>query len=98
MTTPPIDRQIKRNVGAAAAATDFGSVHWAVREGDPAGAEQTVGLAVFGPGMSNVEHVHPNCEEIVYVIDGEVEHTLGTQSSPDRQFIPVDDASSDDSR
>jgi quercetin dioxygenase-like cupin family protein len=74
-----IDEQIRRNVGAAAEATDFGSVHWAVRAGDPAGAEQTVGLAVFDSGRGNTEHIHPNCEEVVYVLEGEVEHTLGVE-------------------
>jgi quercetin dioxygenase-like cupin family protein len=76
-----IDDQVRRNIGAGAAAgpTDFGSVHWAVREGDPDGAEQTIGLAVFVAGKVNAEHVHPNCEEVVYVLDGEVEHTLGDE-------------------
>lgn len=79
MDVPPIDRQTRRNVGDAAEATAFGSVHWAVREGDPPGAEQTIGLAVFDAGKGNVEHTHPNCEEVVYVLEGEVEHTLGDQ-------------------
>ena len=63
MDVPRIDSQVRRDVGAAADATDFGSVHWAVREGDPGGAEQTLGLAVFDAGKGNVEHVHTNCEE-----------------------------------
>jgi hypothetical protein len=50
MDVPIIDSQVRRDVGAAAVATDFGSVHWAVREGDPAGAEQTIGLTVFDAG------------------------------------------------
>jgi quercetin dioxygenase-like cupin family protein len=79
MDVPLIDQQVRRNVGAAADPTDFGSVHWVAREGDPPGAETTVGLAVFDAGKSNVEHVHPNCEEVVYVLDGEVEHTLERQ-------------------
>ena len=81
MDVPPIDSQVRRNVGGAAEATDFGSVQWAVRARDPEGAEQTAGLAVFDGGKGNVEHVHPNCEEIVFVLDGEVEHTLGDQST-----------------
>ena len=76
---PDIEAQVRRNVGAAAEATDFGSVHWAAREGDPPGAEMTVGLAVFDAGKGNVEHTHPDCEEVVYVLEGEVEHTLGDQ-------------------
>jgi quercetin dioxygenase-like cupin family protein len=79
MNVPPIDHQIRRNAGAAAESTDFGSVHWVSRDGDPSGAEMTVGIAVFGAGKSNVEHIHPNCEEVVYVLDGEVVHTLGEQ-------------------
>jgi quercetin dioxygenase-like cupin family protein len=81
MDVPPIDTQVRRNVGTAADATDFGSVHWAVREGDPPGAEQTIGLAIFDAGKSNAEHVHPNCEEVVYVMEGEVTHTLGDQTA-----------------
>lgn len=81
MDVPPIDGQVRRDLGVAAEATDFGSVHWAVRAGDPAGAEQTLGLAVFDAGKGNVEHIHPNCEEIVVVLDGAVEHTLGGQST-----------------
>jgi len=78
---PPIEHQVRRNVGGAAEQTDFGSVQWAVRDGDPEGAEQTIGLATFDGGKGNVEHVHPNCEEVVYVLDGEVQHTLGDQST-----------------
>ncbi|MEX2160001.1 MAG: cupin domain-containing protein [Dehalococcoidia bacterium] len=81
MDIPHIDTQVRRKIGSAAEATDFGSVQWAVRAGDPEGAEQTAGLAVFDGGKGNVEHVHPNCEEIVFVLDGDVEHTLGDQST-----------------
>jgi quercetin dioxygenase-like cupin family protein len=81
MDVPPIDQQVRRDVGSHADATDFGSVQWAAREGDPPGAETTGGLAVFDAGKSNVEHVHPDCEEVVYVLDGQVEHTLGGQST-----------------
>ena len=65
----------------AAEPTDFGSVEWAVREGFPEGAEQTIGLATFDAGKSNAEHIHPNCEEVVFVLDGEVRHTLGDQET-----------------
>jgi len=125
MDIPSIDRQVRRKVGDGAEATDFGTLQWVVREGDPAGAETTIGLATFSAGKSNVQHIHPNCEEVVYVLDGQVEHTLGAQStvlqagdlivvprgvphrllnrglddvrayivfsSPDRQFVPVED-------
>ncbi len=81
MDVPPIESQVRRKVGAKAETTDFGSVEWAAREGHPPGAEQTVGLATFDAGKSNARHIHPNCEEVVYVLEGEVEHTLGDQST-----------------
>jgi len=79
MDMPPIDGQVRRDIGSAAEKTDFGSVHWVAHEGDPPGAEMTAGLATWHSGKGNVEHIHPNCEEIVFVIEGEVEHTLGEQ-------------------
>lgn len=81
MDVPMIDGQVRRAVGAAAETTPFGSVHWAVRAGDPEGAETTIGLAIFDAGQGNARHIHPNCEEVVYVMDGEVVHTLGDQST-----------------
>jgi quercetin dioxygenase-like cupin family protein len=81
MDVPPIDRQVRRNAGSHAEATPFGSVHWVSRADDPPGAEMTVGLATFDPGKGNAEHIHPNCEEVVYVLDGEVTHTLGEQET-----------------
>jgi len=79
MDVPPIDTQVRRAIGSAPDAADFGSVQWVARAGDPPGAELTVGLAVFEAGKSNVEHTHPDCEEVVYVLEGEVVHTLGDQ-------------------
>jgi quercetin dioxygenase-like cupin family protein len=81
IAVPQINEQVRRKIGSAAEPTDFGSVQWAVSSGNPDGAEQTLGLATFDGGKGNVEHVHPNCEEIVFVLDGEVEHTLGEQSA-----------------
>lgn len=39
------------------------------------GAEQlSVGEMVINPGGENTSHYHPNCEEVLYVISGELEH------------------------
>lgn len=79
MSIPEIESQVRRDAGGSAEATDFGSVHWVVRENSPEGAEQTLGIAIFDAGKGKAEHTHPNCEEIVLVMEGEVEHTLGDQ-------------------
>ena len=79
MDIPSIDQQIRRDAGSRAETTAWGSVEWLVREGDPPGAEQTLALATWAPGLGNAEHTHPNCEEIVYVLEGSIDHTLGDQ-------------------
>jgi quercetin dioxygenase-like cupin family protein len=81
MDIPPIDTQVRREVGSRPETRDFGSVEWVVAEGNPPGAEQTLGIAVFAAGGSNAEHTHPNCEEIVMVLEGEIEHTLADEST-----------------
>jgi quercetin dioxygenase-like cupin family protein len=78
---PPIDSQARRDIGSRAEPRPFGSVEWAVAAGNPAGAEHTVGLAIFEPGACNANHYHAMCEEVVYVLEGEIEHTLGDQST-----------------
>ena len=36
----------------------------------------TLGRVTFKPGRSNPFHHHPNCEEILFVVSGDIEHTL----------------------
>ncbi len=36
----------------------------------------TLGRVTFKPGESNPGHHHPNCEEILFVVSGTIEHTL----------------------
>ena len=39
-------------------------------------AEQTLGYVVIEPGSKNPLHAHPNCEEVLYLISGEIDHSL----------------------
>jgi quercetin dioxygenase-like cupin family protein len=38
---------------------------------------QTLGYVVIEPGQKNPLHAHPNCEEVLYLIAGELDHSLG---------------------
>jgi quercetin dioxygenase-like cupin family protein len=80
MDVPPIEGQVRRVAAEGAQPREFGSVRWLVSAGDPEGAESTLGIARFDPGKGNAEHTHSNAEEIVYVLEGEFEHTLGDQA------------------
>jgi quercetin dioxygenase-like cupin family protein len=79
MDIPRIEGQIRRDAGSRAEVTAWGCVDWIVRADDPPGAEQTLAVATWSPGLGNAEHTHPNCEEIVYVLEGAIDHTLGEQ-------------------
>lgn len=58
----------------------WGQLVWLIGEAQTPGAEQTFGLVTILPGRRNPLHVHPNCEELLYVLDGEAEHKLGDQT------------------
>ena len=53
----------------------------------------TTGLAVILPGKSNPLHFHPNCDEVLHVIQGRIIHTMDGESAEmkagDTVSIPV---------
>jgi quercetin dioxygenase-like cupin family protein len=56
--------------------TEWGSLQWLVSRVNGASEHMTLGRVTFKPGKSNPVHQHPNCEEILFVISGQLEHTL----------------------
>ena len=62
---------------AEATIMSWGAVRWLVGEQQMPGAEQTLGVVTIVPGQRNPRHLHPNCEELLYVLAGECEHKLG---------------------
>ncbi|NQU22804.1 MAG: cupin domain-containing protein [Candidatus Nealsonbacteria bacterium] len=42
-------------------------------------AEMTFGIVQVNAGQANPPHVHPNCEEHLYVLSGSCEHWIGKQ-------------------
>lgn len=57
----------------------WGELRWLIGEGQTPGAEQTFGVVTIQPGQRNPLHLHPNCEELLYVLEGEADHKLGDQ-------------------
>jgi quercetin dioxygenase-like cupin family protein len=57
--------------------TGWGELAWLVGAEEMPGAEQTFGVVTIYQGQSNPLHMHPNCEEVLYVISGECDHRLG---------------------
>ena len=56
--------------------TKWGSLQWLVSGSNKASDKMSLGRVTFRPGQSNPSHHHPNCEEILFVLSGRIEHTL----------------------
>lgn len=51
----------------------WGEVTWLITRQSMPNAEHAFGVSVIKPGMSNPLHIHPNCEEVMYIISGKCE-------------------------
>ena len=58
---------------------DWGSIQWLCNGEMLDDAEQTFGFVQILAGSSNPEHVHPNSDEVLYLIEGELDHSLGDE-------------------
>ena len=59
--------------------TEWGRLLWLIGRNETPGAEQTFGVVTIEPGQRNPLHMHPNCEEILYVVSGTCQHKLGDE-------------------
>lgn len=57
----------------------WGKIQWLCgKEIDPDCA-MTFGMVYINAGTSNDRHYHPNCEEYIFILSGECDHTLGDE-------------------
>jgi len=64
-------------VGAVPADTfEWGSIAWLVSEALIPGADLTFGYVEIAPGGRNPRHLHPNCDEVLFLIEGLVDHEV----------------------
>ena len=71
-------------VAAAAAAArideDWGSLTWLASQKLGNAEGLTLGRVVIKAGKSNPRHSHSTCEEVLYLLGGRIEHTVGDAS------------------
>lgn len=58
----------------------WGTLTWHVSRALGNSSVMTFGRATIRPGMTNPRHRHPNCDEVLHVISGRIEHWLGDES------------------
>jgi quercetin dioxygenase-like cupin family protein len=57
----------------------WGAITWLCNEEIDPETAMTFGLVQILPGQKNALHYHPNCEEHLYVLSGECDHSLDGQ-------------------
>jgi oxalate decarboxylase/phosphoglucose isomerase-like protein (cupin superfamily) len=56
---------------------DWGSIKWLVSPDTVTGAPSSFGEVVINPGRGHERHVHPDADEVLYVIEGTGRQTVG---------------------
>jgi mannose-6-phosphate isomerase-like protein (cupin superfamily) len=57
----------------------WGWIRWLMNSKTEKNAPMTFGIVEINAGTSNPLHVHPNCEEYLYVLSGSCKHIVGDQ-------------------
>ena len=55
----------------------WGNLRWLFDGERTPGTGMTLGVVEIAVGESNPCHLHPDCEEVLYLIEGELEHAIG---------------------
>ena len=58
----------------------WGSLTWYASGAVGNALHMTTGLCKINAGQENPRHHHPNCEEILHVLQGTISHILGDES------------------
>ncbi len=56
-----------------------GSTQWLVSDRLDEGAQMTFGHVEIKPGRKNPRHIHPNCDAVLYLIEGELDHSMNPE-------------------
>ena len=85
---------LKEAESAASAKTEsWGSLCWLASAGIGNAEGLTLGRVVIKKGECNPRHAHAGCEEVLYLLSGRLEHTLGdercTMEAGDTITIPT---------
>jgi len=72
---------------------DWGSLTWLASEAISQ-CSLTLGRVIIKKGCHNPRHAHPNCEEVLYLLAGRLEHSIGDRKvileAGDTIVVPAD--------
>jgi quercetin dioxygenase-like cupin family protein len=76
MSNKPLNKPVVKPNDAIVQEFDWGQLRWLANGKIGNSGDMTFGQCLIKPGCENPRHLHPNCEEILYVISGKIMHTL----------------------
>lgn len=59
---------------------EWGRLEWMVSGALGNSDTMTVGRCYIDPGEQNPRHYHPNCDEVLHVLQGRIVHSLGDET------------------
>lgn len=59
---------------------EWGRIAWHVARSLGNSDTMTFGLVTILAGQANPRHRHPNCDEILHLVSGRIEHSLGEET------------------
>mgnify|MGYP000583682761 CR=1 FL=1 len=59
---------------------EWGSLNWVASKATGNTKNITVGRVTIKKGQSNPRHSHSNCEEVLYLLSGQLEHSIGDET------------------
>lgn len=60
----------------------WGRLEWMVSGALGNSSTMTIGRCYIRPGQQNPRHHHPNCDEVLHVLQGSIEHSLDDRLFP----------------
>jgi quercetin dioxygenase-like cupin family protein len=76
----PLAARVQHYDKVPADESPWGSLRWMMNGKIEPGAGVTLGVVELKAGQSNPRHVHPNCEEVIYVLSGTCRHEVGKET------------------
>jgi len=73
------ERQVMRQDDWAPEPQQWGRLVWMVSGALGNSETTTFGRCYIDEGQANPRHYHPNCDEVLHVLEGEIEHSFGDE-------------------
>lgn len=75
----PQDNRLTRSSDFVIEPLSGGELRWGVSAARGNSQHLSVGWCLLDPGQANTRHYHPNCDEVLVVVDGSITHSWNSE-------------------